>query len=141
MDFASLPLFNLMKTKLNFLSERQGVLAKNVANADTPGYKARDVETPDFKTLLKGSPGHAAQNLPMAMTHSGHMAMKSPSGGMKPMTRKVTDELNPNGNNVVIEEEMSKVAANQAEYTMAMNLYSKTISMFKTAIGSQGNGG
>ena len=54
--------------------------------------------------------------------------------------RKLTDELNPNGNNVAIEEEMSKVAANQGEYAMALNLYSKTIAMFKTAIGNSSGG-
>ena len=69
------------------------------------------------------------------------MTAKSSSAGMKIITRKVTDELNPNGNNVVIEEEVAKVAANQADYTMTMNLYSKTIALFKTASGSQGSGG
>lgn len=142
MDYTSLPLFNLMKTKLNFLSERQQVLAKNIANADTPGYKAQDIETPDFSTILAGTSGQkTAQNLSMASTHSGHLAGQRMGGELKVIHRKKTDELNPNGNNVVIEEEMAKVAANQGEYTTAMNLYSKTIAMFKTAIGNPSGGG
>jgi len=140
MDFASIPLFNLMKTKLNFLSERQEMLAKNIANADTPNYKAKDVTAPDFSKILAGTQKQSAQNLPMAATHAGHMMAQTQGGGMKIFERKNTDELNPNGNNVAIEEEMSKVAANQGEYAMALNLYSKTIAMFKTAIGS-GSGG
>ena len=82
MDFASLPLFNLMKTKLNFLSERQEVLAKNIANADTPGYRAQDVTAPDFSKILAGTQKQSAQKLPMASTHAGHMVAKTQSGGM-----------------------------------------------------------
>ncbi len=130
-----------MKTKLSFLSERQQVLAQNVANADTPGYKAKDIAAPDFSKILAGTQGQSAQNLPMAVTHEGHMMPVTSGGDMKVITRKKTDELNPNGNNVVIEEEMSKVAANQGEYTMALNLYSKTLAMFKTAIGNPSGGG
>lgn len=140
MDFASLPLFNVMKMKLNYLSARQEVLAKNIANADTPDYKARDVSAPDFSKVLAGTPGHSAQNLPMATTHTGHIAMSNNHGGVMVIEREKTDELNPNGNNVSIEEEMSKVAANQGQYAMALNIYSKTISMFKTAIGNPSGG-
>ncbi|MBY0408042.1 MAG: flagellar basal body rod protein FlgB [Rickettsiales bacterium] len=133
-----------MKTKLQFLSERQGVLARNIANADTPGYKAQDLKAPDFAKLLKSAParvsGQSAQNLPMAVTHAGHMAPMTAATNMEMIDRPMTDELNPNGNNVVIEEEMSKVASNQGEYTTAMNLYAKTVAMFKTAIGNPSGG-
>ncbi len=141
MDFAALPLFNILKAKLNYASERQSVLAQNVANADTPGYKAKDVQMPDFAKMMGGMGGQSAQNLPMARTSAGHIAPMSSTGSMKLINRKMTDELNPNGNNVVIEEEMSKIAKNQGDYTTALNLYSKTISMFKTAIGSASGGG
>ena len=140
MDFAAIPLFNIMKTKLSFLSERQSLLAQNIANADTPGYKAKDVSAPDFSKILAGTSSQSAQNLPLTVTHAGHILPQMPGGGMKIIERKKTDELNPDGNNVVIEEEMSKIASNQGEYTMALNLYSKTLSMFKTAIGNTSGG-
>lgn len=130
-----------MKNKLNYLSERQSVLAQNIANADTPGYKARDIESPDFKRMLKEASHGPAHPLRMTATHAGHMGSPSHSTAMKTVLRPNTDELNPDGNNIVIEEEMSKVASNQAEYTKVLNLYGKTISMFKTAIGSSGAGG
>ena len=133
-----------MKAKLSYLSERQSVLAQNVANADTPGYKAKDVVPPDFLKMAKNSmPGVAGggsvQKLHMTTTSSKHLAQNMASAtSLKVIKRATTDELNPDGNNVVIEEEMSKVAANQLDYQKVLNLYSKAITMFKTAIGNPG---
>ena len=138
MDFSTIPLFSVLKGKLNYISERQAVLAQNVANADTPGYKAMDIPMPDFKKMA----GIGSGNMKMTITNPGHIAQGAgASGNFAPEKRKSTYELNPNGNNVVIEEEMSKIAANQAEYQKALNLYGKWISMFKTAVGSTNTGG
>jgi flagellar basal-body rod protein FlgB len=141
MDFAAIPLFNIMKNKLNYLSERQSILAQNVANVDTPGYKAQDVEAPDFQKMLRDVSHGPARHLSIATTSARHImpVMVSPAA-LKVVDRATTDEMNPNGNNVVVEEEMSKVASNQAEYTKVLNLYGKAISMFKTAIGSSAGG-
>jgi flagellar basal-body rod protein FlgB len=129
MDFSNIPLIAVMKSKMGYMSERQSELAQNIANVDTPGYRAMDVAEPDFSKMV-------AQKLQMAVTNGKHMSgMKGGSGGFKHIPRHNTDELNPMGNNVVIEEEMSKVAFNQAEYQKVLNLYSKAIGMFKIALG------
>ncbi len=131
-DFSTIPLFSVMKSKLGYMSERQSVLAQNIANVDTPNYRAMDVTEPDFKKMV----GASAQSLSMAVTNKQHMTGSKSNGGTHKLElRKKTDELNPIGNNVVIEEEMAKVAMNQAEYQKVLNLYGKTISMFKIAIG------
>lgn len=138
MDFANISLFSVMKAKLNFLSERQAVLAQNVANADTPGYRAMDVTAPDFEKMLKESGSGALQ---MKSTNPKHVTHGSVSAGMfEVKARAKTDELNPNQNNVSIEEEMAQVGQNQAEYQKVLNLYGKAISMFKTAIGNSNAG-
>lgn len=139
MDFAGIPLFNMMKTKLSYMSERQGVLAQNVANADTPGYRAKDVTPPDFRKMVDAG-GKPVRNLQMTATNPKHITGGSATGSYKVVERAKTDEQNPNGNNVVIEEEMAKVAENQAEYQKVLNLYGKAIAMFKSATGN-GNGG
>ena len=46
-------LFNAMQGKLDYLKQRQKVLSKNIANADTPGYKAQDIEPIDFNRKAK----------------------------------------------------------------------------------------
>jgi len=139
MDFSTIPLFSVMKGKLNYMSERQSALAQNVANADTPGYKAMDIPEPDFKKMMGGS--GASQNLQMTVTDPKHMTGGDGQSGMfRVEQRKNTDELNPNGNNVVIEEEMSKVALNQMDYQKVLSMYGKMITMFKTAIGNANTG-
>lgn len=142
MDFIGTPLFSAMKAKLSYLSERQGVLAQNVANADLPDYKAKDIATPDFKKMLAGGYSPAAQGLrgqtgiALATTDAKHITASATSGGAYGIiTRASTYELNPSGNNVSIEEEMAKISDNQAEYNKVLNMYRKTVDMFKTAIG------
>lgn len=139
MDFLNIPLFSIMKSKLTYMSQRQSILAENIANADTPRYKAQDIAEPDFKKMLSTVDGSgSAQRLQMRTTNASHIV-----SGMGPVTRfqtidrPFTDELNPNENNVALEEEVAKVGLNQAEYQKVLNLYTKTIGMFKLAIGHQ----
>lgn len=152
MDYTGLPIFNIMKNKLNYHSARQSVLAQNIANADTPNYKAQDVAAPNFRKMLSEhhrppahsshSAGHLQSPSSMAVTKPGHISgMGIKKAAFASDERKETFELNPNGNNVSIEEEMAEVAKNQGEYTKVLNLYSKTISLFKTAIGNPSGGG
>jgi flagellar basal-body rod protein FlgB len=137
MDFNQIPIFNVMKAKLNYMSARQGVLAQNVANADTPEYQARDIAQPDFRKMV----GAAGGKLPMIATNTKHIV---PAGGVSAAfaveKRKLTDERNPTGNNVVIEEEMMKVAENQAEYQKVLNIYRKSVDLFKVALGRPSGG-
>jgi flagellar basal-body rod protein FlgB len=138
MDFSNLSLFSLMKGRLDYMSQRQSVLAQNIANADTPDYRARDVAEPDFAQMARKMSNPAAQNLPLTVTNPKHVSPQKAAAAFSTERRKLTDELNPNGNNVVIEEEMMKVGQNQAEYQKVLNMYGKTISMFKTALGRNG---
>ena len=136
MDFSGIPLFGVMKAKLGYISGRQAVLAQNVANADTPGYKARDIAQPDFKSIAKNMQRQTAQKLPMRITDAQHVAGKAGASAVfAAQKRPTTYELNPNGNNVVIEEEMMRVSENQAEYQKVTSLYRKSIDLFKIALG------
>lgn len=143
MDFNNLALFQVMKAKMGYLSQRQAVLAQNIANADTPNYRAQDIEQPDFRKVLGGmSPAQKLQTgqLRMAHTNTGHMSMGNVAMQFNTIERRNTYELNPNGNNVTIEEEMMKVAENQQEYQKVTSVYAKTVELFKTAIGRPGGG-
>lgn len=138
MDYASLPIFQLMKAKLDYTSERQTVLAQNVANVDTPGYRARDVQAPDFKAMLAKS---SKPSIGMAVTNAQHIATGRASGSAyKTIERESTYEQSPLDNNVVVEEEMMRVAETQSEYQRTLTLYRKTVSMFKAALGNPNAG-
>ena len=137
MDYMNLPLFSLMKAKMNYASARHEVLAQNIANVDTPGYRARDIEAPDFKDMLAKSSGGVA----LAATNPKHIS--NAGGGaasFRADKRPYTYEQSPVGNNVVAEEEMMRISQNQGEYQKALNLYRKTLTLFKTALGSPNAG-
>lgn len=137
MDFANLPLFHLMKAKLNYTSARQSVLAQNIANADTPDYRARDVAAPDFKKMVMDVSGA----LPLAAPRPGHIAGGPGGAPYKIIDRPSTYEQSPMGNNVSIEEEMMQLSKNQGQYQRTLHLYRKTVMMFKTALGAPGGNG
>ncbi|MDE3060117.1 MAG: flagellar basal body rod protein FlgB [Pseudomonadota bacterium] len=136
MDYSGIPLFSIMKAKLEYMSERQSVLAQNVANADTPGYKAVDIPEPDFGKMVSA----AGQGLPMAVTSPGHISTSASAINVQVEKRKSTYELNPDGNNVSVEEEMAKIGQNQMEYQKVLGMYGKMITLFKTAIGNTSGG-
>ena len=132
MDYSKLTLFQMMQTKMAYLSERQDVLSHNIANIDTPGYKARDLKKLDFKRLAE----IATNRLQMRMTAAEH------STGTPKMPKEFRDEKTRHAfeskkveNNVVVEEQMAKVNETNMEYEKTTNLYKKTTDMFKTAIG------
>lgn len=136
MDISGLPLFSVMKAKLNYLSQRQSVLAQNVANVDTPNYQAQDVKAPDFKSMVQGASKSSGHTLQLATTNAKHVQGMSHAVGMYATEKRAsTYDRNPNGNNVSVEEEMMLVASNQAEYQKTLGLYKKTVDLFKAAIG------
>jgi flagellar basal-body rod protein FlgB len=131
MDLSKLGLFRLIAEKMDWHSQRQEVLAQNVANADTPGYQARDLVKFDFKREMRS----AARMMPVA-TAPGHMTGTIPAGGdFKNAKEKSPYETSPDGNAVVLEEQMMKVGQNAADYQTITNLYKKQVSLFKTVLG------
>lgn len=119
------PLFAALKTKMRWHEARQGVLSENVANAQTPGYRAHDLRAVE----------NAALPAP-AMTDARHMTLASSTS---PGRATSTDgfERTPDGNTVVLEEQMMKAAQNQMDHQMAAMLYQKSLGLLKTALGKR----
>ncbi len=129
MQFADLPLVGMLKQRMSWHQERQSVLAQNVANADTPNYRARDLKEPSFGAMASS----AAAGVQLATTSPMHLG---PSGGRAQEPEKAkTYEITPEGNAVVLEEEVMRVSQNVMDYQMVSQLYSRGLGMLKTAIG------
>lgn len=130
MAISELPIFSMLRTKMQWHQERQRVLAENVANADTPHFKPRDLKEPEFDRPTP--PGMAVG---LARTDAGHIA----GGGLSPSKFRADRpggfETRPTGNAVFLEDEMLKVAANQMDYQQASTLYAKSLGLLKTALG------
>jgi flagellar basal-body rod protein FlgB len=138
MEFLKQPLFAMISQRLGWLTERQKVLAENVANADTPDYKARDVKEPSFQQMLRGS----TNSLPAARTSSNHLTSGSGQRGFGPndMTREKAYETTLSGNAVTLDVELMKVAQTAQDHQMATQLYRKHLNLFRTVIGRGGAG-
>ena len=129
MNLPDVPLLSMLRQKMNWLSQRQDMLSQNVANADTPGYVARDLKPVDFSRALEQSTASR-----MTVTNARHIAI-SPSAPSGFDDVAAPGEVSPNGNAVSLEQEMIKVSDTQAQFQAAANLYAKAMTMMKTAIG------
>ncbi len=124
----------MMAKRLSWLGERQQVLANNVANADTPGYRARDLKAlkaVSFKRMLGGG----GTKLAMAATRPAHLAGQSQKSARSAVEKVDSHEIVISGNSVSLEEEMMKVGKTMMDYQLTTNLYRKHIMMIKTALG------
>lgn len=132
MDLNKIGLFRLMSDKMAWHNQRQEVLSQNVANADTPGYAAREIAAFDFKKQLRAS----SQLMPVA-DRPGHLSGTLSKGGtFQEQRERQPYETAPDGNGVVLEEQMMKVGQNSMEYQTVTNLYRKQVGLLKTALGS-----
>ncbi len=135
----SIALFNMLDAKLDYVSQRQSVIANNVANGDTPGFIPSDIVAPNFKDIMAGKDvAKSADAGGLRLTNGHHIPMQG-MGGMNMSTLKESTAfygVKPSGNAVDMEEQMLKAAKNQSEANIAINLYTRQIGFLKTAIGA-----
>ena len=129
MPISDLPILAMLRQRMQWHQARQQVLAENVANADTPGYQAKDLAPPDFSRQL------SAVSLELDRTNANHIAA---TGG----TQFAADqsghyEVRPRGNSVSHEDEMMKVASNQMDYEAVTQLYTHSLGLIKLAAGKE----
>jgi flagellar basal-body rod protein FlgB len=124
MGAIGLPLVDQLKARMHWLQARQKLLAENVANADTPGFKPHDL-----RPMTKEGGGLAVMK-----TAAGHIGPSGPGGSPEARNGK-RFETTPSGNSVTLEDEMTKLADTQMDYQAAASLYSKSLSLLKIAIG------
>lgn len=149
MEPGDIPLLAMLKGRLGYLSDRQRVIAENVANSDTPGYKARDLKAFSFEAHVQAASGSASASgagsvaaTPagvMAVTQPGHMQPKDAPMGVKPV-KALDSEVTLDGNGVVLEDEMVKLTQARMDYDAAIGFYQKSIGLLKMAIRKPGAG-
>jgi len=134
MAISDIPILSMLRTRMQWAQERQRVLAENVANADTQNYRPRDLVPPKFDTQPQ-TPGAPLTAVALLRTDSGHLG--GIGQGDTPFRAKADGnyEVRPSGNSVNLEQEMMKVAANQMDYQAVTALYTRSLSLIKTALG------
>ncbi|HHX64372.1 MAG TPA: flagellar basal body rod protein FlgB [Chloroflexi bacterium] len=117
-----------MTRTLDHLSMYQRIIAQNVANVDTPGYKAR---TATFEERLSAQ---MTDRLIMTRTHQGHIADDADAEGMERMTERPNAVSRADGNTVDINLEMSELLETSLKYRAIAQLVSKRIGLLGTII-------
>jgi flagellar basal-body rod protein FlgB len=132
MALMQLPVFTALTEKMRWHQNRQSLLAENVANAETPKYRGRDLAAFNFEEhqTQRSMPGMAATT-----TNRHHIAaMGTGDDGFN--SRSLNSfEITPEGNGVTLEDEMMKVTSNQMDYQAATTLYTRSIKILRTALG------
>lgn len=120
--------FGLPALALNLRAERTQLLADNIANADTPNYKARDL---DFRNALRQAENHSGRLL---TTNARHIQPVSLSVGNPTIQYRVPANPSLDGNTVELEREQARFAQNTVEYQAALNFLGNRISGLLGAI-------
>ena len=131
MQIGGLNLFQALSDKMRWHQERQGVLAENIANADTPGYVERDLKAFSF-----GEEMTSIATVSTSVTSPNHISASSGGGAFGKSSSPF--EITPSGNGVTLEDEMMKVAGNDMDYQAVTALYTRSIRLLKVALGRQG---
>lgn len=132
MDFSKTGLMQAMVSKMGWLTERQKILAQNIAHADTPGFTPQDVAPFSFRGELK----HAMTGA--AVTQPGHIRTAPETASGVDIIKKRPSAVSPNGNGVSVEEEMMQVSTTAIDYQMVTNLIRKWQGMLRTVLGRGG---
>lgn len=127
-------LFGAIKGRLGWLSQRQEVLAQNIANADTPRYRASDLKPFQFKEILRQEKIQLNMNVTDASHQPGRRKRIRDFAEQK---ERQPFETSPTGNSVVLEEQMAKVNETHTKHKLVTQLYKKHLSMISAAVRSR----
>jgi flagellar basal-body rod protein FlgB len=131
MAISDIPIFAMLRTRMQWHQQRQQVLAQNIANSDTPNFRPQDLDEPKFEL---SAPGTAL--LQLARTDTGHLQGFGDAASFRGNNNQY--QVRPAGNAVNLEDEMLKIAQNNMDYQAATQLYSRGLNLIKSAIGSKG---
>ena len=127
-----LPLLSALTEKMKWHQARQGLLAENVANAETPGYKGRDLKAFGFTEHMANLSTAKIETMTTQPTHISVQATGADGFGARDMN---SFEVTPEGNGVTLEDEMMKVTSNQMDYQTITAIYTRSLSILKSALG------
>ena len=107
-----LPIFKVASAMAHHAATRHQTVAQNIANADTPGYKARDL-----------SP------------FSASMALRDPQAAIGASREMKTTALSPNGNSVALDEQMVMASESKMQHETALAIYRKSMDLLRLGLG------
>lgn len=124
--FENLDILRTAQAMAGHATQRQNLIAQNVANADTPDYRSRDLTS--FADAYAESSGSG-----MRATRAGHLGLENAS-----YVQEIEDDpsaMSPDGNSVSLEDEMVKSVDVQREHNLALTVYKTSLNILRSSIG------
>jgi flagellar basal-body rod protein FlgB len=125
-------LLDALTEKMKWHQARQSLLAENVANAETPGYKGRDLKAFGFEDHMQDLSTAKIETVATQPMHISVAGTDADGFGARQMN---SFEITPEGNGVSLEDEMMKVASNQMDYQTITAVYTRSLRILKSALG------
>ena len=139
----------LLEQVVSFTQARHGVLAGNLANVDTPGYKARDLSPEAFQKRLRDALAESKQRGPNHYQYNPHLESLSPGATTSQQMR--SDEqraknpyeglrdsmkgiLRHDDNDISIEHQVAEISKNHAQHNMALTIMNSQFRLLRTII-------
>jgi flagellar basal-body rod protein FlgB len=134
MNPTQIGLFDLAERRLAWADRRQGLLAQNIANANTPGYRPNDLKP--FASALSG-----AGSVTPVRTQPNHLAGAAGSGQhLAVETERRPAARAPDGNAVALDDQLIKVANTETTHALVTTIYKKYLGLFGMALGRGASG-
>jgi len=127
--FSDMTIFKMASQLAEYSTARQEVIARNIANADTPGYKANTVR--DFSETYSEPIG----SVHLMATRPGHIVDQITPYSAEIVQSDVVGDMSPNGNSVSLETEMVNSAQVAYSHSLAMTVYRSGLDILRTALG------
>ena len=132
--YEDLGIFRATRAQMDWIAQRQEVLAGNIANANTPHYLPKDLKPLSFKEVLSGS---TAAPVAATATNPMHITPDQGPDPFKAVTQRKTYESTPDGNAVILEEQMAKIGEANNSFNTSAALFQKYQKMIRTAMGTR----
>lgn len=131
MDLGKLTIFNAVKKRMQWTGQRQEILAHNIANANTPEFRASDMKPFEFKEIVR----RETMQINMTATGADHLPGREKTiRDFSSAVERQPYETTPGGNSVVLEEQMSKMNETAISHQFTNEIYRKHLAMLKLAI-------
>ncbi|MDD8022858.1 MAG: FlgB family protein [Paracoccaceae bacterium] len=125
--FEKLEIMQIAQAMASHAALRQSAVTQNIANADTPGYKAKDVSS--FAETYE-----TEDRSPLRATRAGHIGARD-SFAARVTEQTDTAATSPNGNSVSLEDEMVKGADIKRQHDLALTIYKTSLGILRTSLG------
>jgi flagellar basal-body rod protein FlgB len=121
------PIFEQLKTFMDYSTRKQKLINSNLANAVTPGYKAKELSFGEFLKNEKGSGS-------LSVSDPGHIQSGPKLVKSEAEVRDSKDSMGPDGNNVDLEKEITGMAQNVLKFSVVSRFFHQKLVMVRNSI-------